>query len=91
MGQGIYVDGRAVGHPGDLLDNTFNIELRSPNPSKTNSKQQLLPRWLLGAYPNLILLAPTLNTTTVIITLSAICDIVVAIEVPMPPYRGIRR
>ena len=28
---------RAVGHPGDLLDNTFNIELRSPNPSKTNS------------------------------------------------------
>lgn len=44
---------RAVGHPGDLLDNTFNIELRSTNPSKTDSKQQLLPQIAFRHLPQL--------------------------------------
>ena len=51
--RGVYVDDRAAGHPGDLLDRTFYIELRSPNPSKTNSKQQLLPQIAFRRLPQL--------------------------------------
>lgn len=62
-----------------------------PTPLKRILNSDRCPRLPLGTYPNLMLLAPALNTTTVIITLRATCDIVVAIEVPTPPYTGIRR
>ena len=62
-----------------------------PTPLKRILNSNCCPRLPLGTYPNLMLLAPALNTTTVIITLRATCDIVVAIEVPRPPYAGIRR
>lgn len=62
-----------------------------PTPLKRILNSNCCPRLPLGIYPSLMLLAPALNTITVIITLRATCDIVVAIEVPIPPYRGIRR